>query len=179
VAGNIFKAQEYIANKADMLCAVCSQWGHSEFRCPRSAAVCAVCSGNHRTEAHKCEVATCGAIGRACPHTVMKCPNCGGNHPAKDARCQAKLMANAVARGMRNGSHGPEAQHTLAPRIPTAPPTPQADQICPVSAATLAALRDIPAADWSEDQDELEAAMDVDTAFKCDEPSGTVPPVAA
>jgi len=182
VAGNRFKAQEYVANKADTLCAQCSHWGHSEFQWSRCVAVCAVCTGNHQTEAHRCEVATCGAIRRACPHAELKCPNCGGNHLAKDARCRAKLNAIAIARGIRNGSHTPEARQPQeeAPearqigtvRQPRVSFSPQ----CPVSAATLAAFRDIPAADWSEDQDEVDAAMEVETLGM--ESSGTVPPVA-
>jgi hypothetical protein len=102
VAGNRFKAIPFIPNKADTLCGSCSRWGHSEFQCPQAEVTCAVCAGKHRMESHRCEVATCEAIGRVCPHTAMKCPNCSGNHPARDARCRAKVNAIAVARGARS-----------------------------------------------------------------------------
>lgn len=110
VMGHKFKAQPFVPNRADTLCGICSHWEHSEFRYPRIVAVCTVCSGNHRTESHKCDVAMCGAIGRICPHTAMKCPNCNGSHPARDARCQAKMNAIAVARGMRQGTRQPEVR---------------------------------------------------------------------
>jgi len=74
VAGNKFKGEVYIPNSADTLCSICSQWGHSECRCQKGAPVCAICAGGHRTEAHKCKVATRGTIGKVCAHTAMKCP---------------------------------------------------------------------------------------------------------
>lgn len=115
VAGNKFRALPYVPDKADTLCRLCSQWGHSEFRCQRGAAVCAICAGDHWTEGHKCEVATCGKIGRVCAHTAMMCPNCGGNHPAQDGRCRAKSAAVAIARGGRGRMVVPEPSRTMSP----------------------------------------------------------------
>jgi len=104
VVGNRFRAQPFIPNRADTFCRRCSSWGHSESWCPKMAAVCGICSDGHRTESHKCEVVTCGAIGRVCPHTKMKCPNCGRAHPAKDARCQVKVIAVAITHGARQSA---------------------------------------------------------------------------
>ena len=107
VAGVKFRALPFIADRADSLCARCSRWGHSEFCCHWGGTlVCAICAGTHRTEGHKCEVATCGREGKICSHTAMKCPNCSGNHPAQDARCKAKGAAITMARGERSGSRG-------------------------------------------------------------------------
>ena len=108
VAGNKFRALPYIPNKADTLCGMCGQWGHSEFRCLRAAATCTICAGAHRTEEHRCEVAACGKVGKVCPHTEMKCPNCGGGHPAQDARYRAKRAAIKIARGQRASAPLPE-----------------------------------------------------------------------
>jgi len=101
VAGNRFRALPFIPDKADTLCSNCSQWGHSEFRCRQTGTTCAICTGSHMTENHKCEVATCGKVGKVCSHTEMVCPNCGGSHPAQDARCRAKRAAIEIARGRR------------------------------------------------------------------------------
>ena len=84
VAGNKFRALPYIPDKADTLCSICSQWGHSEFRCQKGTPTCAICAGPHRTSDHRCEVATCGRVGKICGHTTMKCANCGGKHLAQD-----------------------------------------------------------------------------------------------
>ena len=105
VAGNKFKALLFIPNKEDTLCGRCSGWRHSEFQCHQEELVCGICSKNHFTARHRCEVATCGVIGRVCPHAVMNCPGCDGNHPANDARCRAKRNAIAVARGVRGEAH--------------------------------------------------------------------------
>jgi len=122
VAGNKFKAEVFIPNRADTLCGICSQWGHSEHRCRKGAPVCGICSGAHRTEGHRCEVATCGKIGRVCPHAAMKCPNCGGNHPAQDARCKAKGAAIAIARAGRTWASGATTEMTApTPRRRVAP----------------------------------------------------------
>jgi hypothetical protein len=148
VAGNRFRALPYIPNKADTLCGICSQWGHSEYRCQRqSGAVCGICAGNHRTEGHRCDVATCGAIGRGCQHVVPECSNCGGSHLVRDARCRAKNEAIAIARGTR-GRSGQPTVHEPIPRIPY-----------------------VPAANWSENPEEMEAAIEMET-------SGTAPPMA-
>jgi len=101
VAGNKFRTLPYIPDKADTLCSMCGQWGHSEFWCQRATTMYAICTGTHRTEKHWCEVATCGKVGKVCPHMEMKCPNCGGGHPAQDARCRAKCAAIEIARGRR------------------------------------------------------------------------------
>jgi len=86
VVGYKVRALPYIPNKADTLCGMCGQWGHSEFRCQCSVATCTICAGSHRTEEHRCEVVTCGRVGKVYPHTEIKCPICGGGHPAQDAR---------------------------------------------------------------------------------------------
>jgi len=127
VAGNRFRAQPFIPNRADTLCGRCSSWGHSEFRCPKMAVVCGICSVGHRMKSHKYEVVTCGAIGRVCPHTKMKCPNCGRAHPAEDARCQVKVTAVAIARGARQSAERMEDPNEMemvieAETSGTAPP---------------------------------------------------------
>jgi len=130
--------------------------------------VCRICSGNHFTAGHRCEVATCGAIGWVCPQAVMNCPGGGGNHPANDARCRAKRNAIAVARGVRGEVH----QRRLAywkVEAPTTNTTAEDSQL--VSKATQQALARAPAEDWTEDPDKMEVVMKVET-------SGTVPPVA-
>jgi len=164
VAGNKFHALPYIPDKADTLCGVCGRWGHSEFRCQRGVATCTICAENHRTEKHRCQVATCGKVGKVCPHTEMKCPNCGGRHPAQDARCQAKRAAIEIARGRRNGTAHAE---TSQPTHPAAT----------YSSGGSARLNWVPGGepaeispDWTED------AMEVTVTGM--EPSGTAPPVA-
>jgi len=163
VAGNKFKAEVFIPNRADTLCGICSQWGHSEHRCQKGTPVCAICSGAHRTEGHKCDVATCGKIGRVCPHVTMKCPNCGGNHPAQDARCKAKGAAIAIARSGR--SQAPPIQHHPARAsgvtTETAALAPQR-QVTSINAAG----EEI-APEWTETVEDMEV-----------EASGTAPPIA-
>jgi hypothetical protein len=159
VAGNKFRALPYIPDKADTLCGTCSQWGHSEFRCQQSVPTCTLCAGSHRTVEHRCEVATCGKIGKVCPHTEMKCPNCGGGHPAQDARCKAKRTAIGIARSRRQVSWPrgrPESQEQCQPGTHR-----ELSSSCDMAG-------DPPAAEWTEDK--------MDTEM---EPSGTAPPVAA
>jgi len=81
VAGNKFKAERFIPERADSLCGKCSKWGHTDFRCRELVPKCAMCAGDHRTFLHVCAVATCGrSEGRACAHVRPQCPNCGGPH---------------------------------------------------------------------------------------------------
>jgi len=170
VAGNKFRALPYIPSKADSLCGMCGQWGHSEFRCQRGSATCTICAGSHRTEEHRCEVATCGKVGKVCPHMEMKCPNCRGRHPAQDARCRAKRAAIEIARGKRTSSPCPEMP---TEKFPVQPVRPSAA----VSAGRSALLNWIPGGapveaspDWTEDPMEV-TATGMGT-------SGTAPPVA-
>ena len=121
VAGNKFRALLYIPNKADTLCGMCGQWGHSELRCQRGSAIYTICVGSHRTEVHRCEVATCGKVGKVCPHTEIKCPNCGGRHPAQDARCRAKRAAIEIARGKWASVPHPETPIEKRPAQPAWP----------------------------------------------------------
>jgi hypothetical protein len=104
VAGNRFQAEIFVPSKADTLCAICSRWGHSEFRCHGRKPACGICAGGHRTAEHRCEVATCKAQARACEHAAAKCINCGEAHQVQDRRCMAKMMAMGIARG--NGHPG-------------------------------------------------------------------------
>jgi len=164
VAGNKFCTLPYIPDRADTLCSMCSQWGHSEFRCQQAAATCTICAGAHRTEEHRCEVAICGKVGKVCPHTEMKCPNCGGRHPTQDARCQAKCAAIEIARGRRANTHRPEVPTEQPRRPPRTPSTSGPDGVNWVPEST----QDGP--DWMEDPMEVMV-----TGM---EPSGTVPPVA-
>jgi len=101
VVGNKFRALPFVANRADTLCGICSQWGHSEFRCQVGAPACAICAGPHLVEEHRYEVVTCGKTGGACSYANLKCPNCGGKHLAQDAKCKAKTITIGIARGMR------------------------------------------------------------------------------
>jgi len=159
VAGNKFRALPYIPDKADTLCIICSQWGHSEFRCQKGALACAICAGPHRAQDHRCKVATCGKTGKVCAHTAMKCPNCGGRHPAQDARCKAKAAAIGIARGWRAATQRPETrEEPECQRNPTFAPQIEA----------LDAGGNPVSPDWTEDE------MD----FSEMEPSGTAPPVA-
>jgi hypothetical protein len=185
VAGVKFKALPFIADRADTLCGRCSGWGHSEFRCHQGGApACSICSGQHRTEDHRCEVATCGKVGKVCPHTAMKCPNCGRGHPAQDARCRAKLAAIAIARGGRPAAHGPETPlPRLAPR--TQPPRGQAIDVARTSAGTGVPLSWVPGSfpnavspDWTEDKEEPKGVTEDAMEIAEEEPSGTVPPIA-
>jgi hypothetical protein len=115
VAGNRFQAELYVVSKADSLCAICSRWGHSEFRCHSMPPACGICSGGHRTMDHKCEVATCGRQGGACPHTELKCVNCGGGHLVQDGRCRAKVATIGISRGRTPGQSQPRAQTEVVP----------------------------------------------------------------
>ena len=182
VAGNKFRALPYIPNKADTLCGMCGQWGHSEFRCQQAAATCTICAGTHRTEDHRCKVVTCGKVGKVCPHTEMKCPNCGGGHPAQDARCRAERAAIEIARGRCAFMLGPESP-TKTPRCLVHPvrlavarsASPPAWPTLTPTISRLALLNwvpgDVPAEtspDWTGDAMETTGM----------EPSGTAPPVA-
>jgi hypothetical protein len=100
VNGNRFRAEIYVRDRADTLCGKCSQWGHAEFRCREQAPRCGMCSGDHTTATHECEVSVCRRVGRGCQHIRSKCPNCGGMHFAQDGRCKAKREAIAIARGL-------------------------------------------------------------------------------
>jgi hypothetical protein len=100
VNGNKFRAEVYVRDRADTLCGNCSQWGHAEFRCREQVSHCRMCSGEHRTTAHECQVSVCGRVGRGCAHIKAKCPNCGGPHFVQDRRCRAKREAIAIARGL-------------------------------------------------------------------------------
>jgi len=42
VSGNRFCTLPYIPNKADTLCGMCGQWGHSEFRCQQATTTCTI-----------------------------------------------------------------------------------------------------------------------------------------
>jgi len=168
VAGNKFRALPYIPDKADTLCHMCGQWGHSEFRCQRATATCAICTGTHRTEEHWCEVAACGKVGKVCPHTEMKCPNCGGGHPTRDARCRTKRAAIEIIRGRRASTLHPAVAWGIGQpaRLSAAPST-----------GGPALLNWVPGGahvetspDWTEDP------MEVTVTGM--EPSGTVRPIA-
>ena len=161
VAGNKFKALSYIPNKADTLCGMCGWWGHSEFQCQRGSATCTMCAGSHRTEEHRCEVATCGKVGKVCPHTEMKCPNCRGRYPAQDARCQAKKTAIEIARGRRNGTAYAD------PPQPTRPTTIASTRGSALLSWAPGGELAGPSPDWTEDVEVTGM-----------EPSGTAPPVA-
>jgi hypothetical protein len=132
VAGNRFQADLYVASRADSLCTICSRWGHSEFRCHSRIPACAICAGAHRMTEHRCEVVTCGRIGRACVHVRVKCPNCAGAHLAQDGRCGAKIAAIDLARqrgwqgkeeGLLTGSQQAGEQHRMrAGSVPSRQP---------------------------------------------------------
>jgi len=192
VAGIKFWALPFIADRADVLCGRCSRWGHSEFRCHQDGApTCSICSGQHRTEGHRCEVTTCGATGKACSHTALKCPNCRGRHPAQDARCKEKTAAIAIARDgrmLKEGKQQPQMTHQApseqAPRDRSPGPSIECARVLgrpgplswvPVATATLPPViltldeesnPAIPA--WTKDTMEITE----------EEPSGTAPPVA-
>jgi len=192
VAGVKFRALPFIADRADVLCGRCTRWGHSEFRCHQDGApTCSICSGQHRTEGHRCEVTTCGATGKACSHTALKCPNCGGRHPAQDARCKEKTAAIAIARDgrmLKEGKQQPQMTHQApseqTPRDRSPGPSIECARVLgrpgplswvPVATATLPPViltldeesnPAIPA--WTKD------AMEIAE----EEPSGTAPPVA-
>jgi len=176
VAGVRFRALPFIADRADTLCARCSRWGHSEFRChQRGAPVCAVCSGLHRTEAHKCEVSTCGKAGGICSHTELMCPNCGGRHPAQDARCWAKQAAIGIARERRlggtrrEGGQAPQRQTARLERPGPAAPPRKGDSGLPMN-WTPGNEAAAPKPEWKEDPMEFTASGK--------DSSGSAPPVA-
>jgi hypothetical protein len=166
VAGNRFKALLYSPDRADVMCSLCCSWGHSEFSCQQGIPSCSICAGSHRTEAHRCEVATCGRVGKVCSHSKLQCANCGGNHPAMDGRCRSKAVAIAVARGAR--TPGREARNET-----TGPTSGQANGR---HARSLSPPRRFaggpPTADWTEEEAVMETVMEVES-------SGTAPPVAA
>ena len=162
MAGNKFRALPYIVNKADTLCGMCERWGQSEFRCQRGAATCTICAGRHRTEEHRCEVATCDQVGKVCLHTEMKCPNYGGRHPAQDAGCQAKKAAIEIARGRRNGMTYADPPQ---PKCPTATASTGGSALLSWAPGGELAW---PSPDWTEDVMEVTGM----------EPSGNAPPIA-
>jgi len=161
VAGNRFWALPYIPNNADTLCGMCGRCGHSKFQCQQGSATCTICADSHRTEEHRCEVASYGKTGKVCPHMEMKCLNCGGRHLAKDARCQAKKTAIEIAQGRRKGQAYAEPPQ---PTRPTA--TTRARGSAPLSWVPGGEL-ERPAPVWTEDEEVTGM-----------EPSGSAPPVA-
>jgi len=168
VAGNKFRTLPYIPDKADTLCSMCGQWGHSEFRCQRATATCAICAGTHRTEEHRCEVATCRKVGKVCPHMEMKCPNCGGGHSAQDARCWAKCATIEIARDRRAS--------TLRPAVAWGIGQPAQLSAAP-SAGGPALLNWVPGGMYVETSPDLtEDPMEVTVTGM--EPSGSSPPIA-
>jgi hypothetical protein len=120
VNGNRFRAEVYVRDRADTLCGKCSQWGHAEFRCREQVATCGMCSGEHKTGQHKCDVSTCGRVGRGCQHSRAKCPNCGGQHFAQDGRCRAKREAIAISRGFVQSASQPHEMVTSGDAPPVA-----------------------------------------------------------
>jgi len=182
VAGNKFRALPYIPDKADTLYGMCGQWGHSEFRCQQAAAICTICAGTHRTEDHRCEVVTCGKVGKVCPHTEMKCPNCGGGHPAQDARCRAKCAVIEIARGRCVFMPGPESP-TKMPRCLVHPvrlavarsASPPARPTLTPTISRLALLNWVPGDVPVETSPDRTGDVMETTGM---EPSGTAPPVA-
>jgi hypothetical protein len=158
VAGNRFQAEIYMPSKADSLCSICNKWGHSEFRCYSRKPACGICAGEHRTAEHKCEVATCSARARICEHTEVKCPNCREAHQVQDRRCRMKMAAIEIVRG--NGKYGNSQR---------GPPQ-----------ASAASRPHVPAADWTETEEEVTAGAVADAAAESDTEmtaSGTAPPV--
>jgi len=172
VAGNKLRALPFIANRADTLCGICSQWGHSDFRCQAGAPACAICAGLHLTEGHQCEVATCGKTVGACSHTTLKCPNCGGKHLAQDAKCKAKTIAIGIARGTR-----PLVQQSRqeggAAEPPATRPGPQAIDAAR-SQGVSGLLNWVPGASPATLSDWIEDVMEISEV----EASGTAPPMA-
>jgi len=177
VAGVRFRALPFIADRADTLCARCSRWGHSKFRChQRGAPVYTVCSGLHRTEALKCKVSTCGKAGGIYSHTELMCPNCGGRHPAQDARCRAKQAAIGIARERRLG--GPRWEGSQAPQCQTARPERPGPAAPPRNGGSPPPMNWTPGneaaaatPEWKEDPMEITSSGM--------ESSGIAPPVAA
>jgi hypothetical protein len=164
VAGNRFQAEQYIASKADSLCTICSRWGHSEFRCHSGMPACGICAGNHRTEAHKCEVVTCGRQGAACAHAGVKCPNCGEGHLVQDRRCRAKAAAIGMSRGgRRTHEQNRTPERTQAATAPEAADWTETEEEI---AATARAQAD--GNETTEDAEDIEMAT-----------SGTAPPVTS
>jgi hypothetical protein len=169
VAGNRFQAELYLVSKADSLCAICSRWGHSEFRCHSRAPACGICSGGHRTMDHKCEVVTCGRQGKVCTHAEVKCPNCGGGHLAQDGRCKAKVAAISISRGglteaRTPGYSQPRAQTTGA--LEAADWTETEGEIAEAAAATGTTQHQ--ATSTNEDAEDTEMTS-----------SGTAPPMTS
>jgi len=192
VAGIKFHALPFIADRADVLCGRCSRWGHSEFCCHQDGApTCSICSGQHRTEGHRCEVTTCGATGKACSHTALKCPNCRGQHPAQDARCKETTAAIAIARDRRmpkEGKQQPQMMHQApseqAPRDWLSGPSIECAGVLgcprPLSWVPVATATPPPAIPTLDEESNLAIPAWTEDAMEIaeQEPSGTPPPIA-
>jgi hypothetical protein len=102
VRGLPHKAVPFIPSDKDVLCSVCSKWGHSGYNCSNpKEPKCGICSGDHKTTTHKCKEPNCSAsIGSKCKHQTLQCPNCTTNrdHRASDKRCPAKKAAIEAAK---------------------------------------------------------------------------------
>ena len=172
VVGNKFWTLPFVTNRADMLSDICSQWGHSEFRCQAGAPACTICAGPHLTEGHWFEVATYGKTRGACLHAALKCPNCGGKDLAQDAKCKAKTITISIARGTRPLVQQCR-QEGLAAEPPAIRPGPQGIDAAR-SHEVSGPLNWVPGAspatlsDWTEDVMEISEV----------EASGTTPPMA-
>ena len=192
VVGVKFRALPFITDRADVLCRRCSQWGHSEFRCHQDGALtCSTCSGQHRTEGHRCEVTTCGASRKACSHTALKRPNCGGSHPAQDARCKEKTAAIAIARDVcmpKEGKQQPQMTHQApseqAPRVRSPGLSIECTRVLgrpgPLSWVPVATATPPPAIPTLDEESNLAIPAWTEDAMEIaeQEPSGTPPPIA-
>jgi hypothetical protein len=61
-------------------------YGHATELCGVENPACAVCTGNHLTKNHQCEIPKCKAR-PVCVHGDIKCAVCGNPHKASDHSC--------------------------------------------------------------------------------------------
>jgi len=100
-AGLWYRVEAFTNAGPDSRCELCCGWGHLENKCGNKHK-CGYCSGNHRTNDHKCNVVgSTVKQGALCGHTLEKCANCEGNHIVFSSWCAKMCEAARVARQSR------------------------------------------------------------------------------
>jgi hypothetical protein len=81
-------------------CHRCQRYRHATELCGADNPACTVCTGNHLTRVHQCEIPKCKA-GPICVHGDIKCAACGDPHKASDRSCSMRIKISQEFRRMK------------------------------------------------------------------------------
>ena len=101
--GKYYQVEAFVEARPDMICGVCSGWGHGEHNCffPNTPK-CVFCTQQHKMADLSCPVQGCRVTrGSVYSHLIAKCPNCKGPHGARSGQCPKKEEAQDKAQGWR------------------------------------------------------------------------------